>query len=199
MKDSPKPGAARWMSGAIAGAALSLAAVDAHAEAPAPTRLTFKDDGKVPNSRFPVLVYRAALPREGDVAAAFERRFEANGWPPQWRSSVYDFHHYHSTAHEVLGVAQGSAKLLLGGEAGQEVTVQAGDVVVLPAGTGHKRVESSGDFLVVGAYPEGHGQWDLQRPDAATHDASVKRIGQVPLPPADPVSGRDGALVHDWK
>ncbi|WP_208729678.1 cupin domain-containing protein [Corallococcus exercitus] len=203
MKDSAKPDTPRWMTGAIAGAALSLASVDAHADAPAkalvPTRLTFKDDGKVPNSRFPVLVYRAAVSREGDVAATFEQRFEANGWPPQWRSSVYDFHHYHSTAHEVLGVAKGSAKLMLGGEAGQVVSVQAGDVVVLPAGTGHKRVESSGDFLVVGAYPEGHGQWDLQRPDAATHDDSVKRIAQVPVPPSDPVSGRDGALVRDWK
>ncbi|WP_233595338.1 MULTISPECIES: cupin domain-containing protein [Corallococcus] len=199
-KDSHTPGASRWMSvGAVAGAALSLASAGAHAEAPEPTRLQFKDDGQVPNSRFPVLVYRAVFAKEGDVAAAFEQRFATNGWPPQWRSSVYDFHHYHSTAHEVLGVAKGTAKLMLGGEAGQVVSVQAGDVVVLPAGTGHKRVESSGDFLVVGAYPQGHGQWDLQRPDAKTHDASVKRIAQVPVPSSDPVTGKDGAVPRSWK
>jgi uncharacterized protein YjlB len=198
MKDASRP--ARWMSGAVAGAALSVAPVGADAaSAPEPTTLTFQDDGKTPNSRFPVLMYRAALPLEGDVAAAFEQRFAANGWPPQWRSGVYDFHHYHSTAHEVLGVAKGSAKLMLGGEAGREVDVRAGDVVVLPAGTGHKRVSASGDFVVVGAYPEGHGTWDLQRPDASTHDASVRRIAKVPVPPADPVTGKTGALGRTWK
>ncbi|WP_237078244.1 hypothetical protein [Myxococcus xanthus] len=95
------------------------------------------------------------------------------------------------------GVA--AARLKLGGESGQEVTVQAGDVLVLPAGTGHRRLEASGDFLVVGGYPAETGDYDMQRPEKATHDASVQRIAQVPLPGADPVTGKQGALPSAWK
>ncbi|MFP2960739.1 cupin domain-containing protein [Myxococcus sp. 1LA] len=163
-----------------------------------PEQLLFKDDGMTPNSRFPTLVYRG-VKLEGDKASALEKLFASNGWPSRWRYTVYDFHHYHSNAHEVLGVASGTARLKLGGESGQEVRVQAGDVLVLPAGTGHRRLQSSDDFLVVGGYPAGTGDYDLQRPDKATHDASVQRIAQVPLPGMDPVTGEQGALSSAWK
>ncbi|ABF91040.1 conserved hypothetical protein [Myxococcus xanthus DK 1622] len=167
-------------------------------QAASPERLLFKDDGMTPNSRLPTLVYRGVT-LEGDKASALETLFSANGWPARWRYTVYDFHHYHSNAHEVLGVAAGTARLKLGGESGQEVTVQAGDVLVLPAGTGHRRLEASRDFLVVGGYPGGTGDYDLQRPEKATHDASVQRIAQVPLPGADPVTGKQGVLSSAWK
>ncbi|GGJ98188.1 cupin domain-containing protein [Pseudomonas matsuisoli] len=176
----------------------NVAALGAPARNEKPEQLRFKDDGKIPNSPYPTLVYRD-LPLEGDKAAAFEKLFAANGWPPQWRYGIFTYHHYHPNAHEVLGVASGSARVMLGGESGQEVSIAAGDVLVLPAGTGHCCLESSDDFLVVGAYPEGQADYDTERADASVHAASLARIAQVAMPMADPVTGKDGALLAAWR
>src|SRR5579885_1918026 len=108
----------------------------------------FEDDGKVPNSSLPVILYRGAIaPDSRDPAAAFERRFAANDWSNSWRDGIYPFHHFHSTSHEVLGIAQGRGRLRLGGEGGRDFELAEGDVVVLPAGTGHKRLSATSDFL----------------------------------------------------
>jgi uncharacterized protein YjlB len=163
----------------------------------APEAFTLEPKDFVPNNpRFPVLVYRGAVTAEHDPAAAFERRFADNGWPPQWRDSVFPYHHYHSRAHEALGIAKGRARLVIGGPGGRELEVEAGDALVLPAGTGHKRIEASEDFLVVGAYPPDQADYDICR-DAAD-DARLERITTLPAPESDPVMGRDGCLRRLW-
>lgn len=164
----------------------------------APEQLFFDEDHSVPNNRLPVLVYRGISFENPDTAAEFERVFTEHDWPAQWRDGIFDYHHYHSNAHEVLGVAMGAARVKLGGEGGQEVNVGPGDVLVLPAGTGHCCVERSDDFLVVGAYPANQENYDIQRADPQILAASKQRISRVPLPVADPLSGPGGALSRLW-
>ena len=164
-----------------------------------PLALVFEDDGLVPNNPLPFLVYRGAV----DVAnehpeKTIEGLFGANGWGAMWRNGVYDYVHYHATVHEVLGVARGRARVRFGGNGGQELEISAGDVAILPAGTGHQCVFASPDFCVVGAYPPGPPM-QITRPTPENHAKALKTIPKVALPPADPVTGKDGALMRLWR
>jgi len=158
----------------------------------------FERNDWVPNNpSLPVILYRHAAEGEPEaLAREFEKRFDKHGWPPQWRDTIYDFHHYHSTAHEALGIAAGNATLALGGPNSAKVEVAQGDVLILPAGTGHCRIDASEDFLVVGAYPAGQN-WDICR-DAPSPDQS-RRILSLAAPPEDPVEGRGGLLTRIWR
>lgn len=158
----------------------------------------FEDDGVFPNSRLPLLLYVEAVPRAEANPQRMEALFSAGGWPPAWRASVFTYHHYHSTAHEALGVAQGWARLMLGGPGGREFEVRAGDVVVIPAGVAHRRLESGDGFMMVGAYPPGQ-DWDLLRGEPGERPAADRNIAAVPLPKTDPVGGPDGPLLRHWR
>ena len=159
-----------------------------------PDSFVFADDGAIPNSRLPLLVYRQAVPAD---AAAIERIFTANRWPAAWRAPVHPFHHFHSEAHEVLGVAEGNARAVRRpGRQGADHARR--DVVVVPAGVGHCRQSQSDGLVIVGAYPDNTPRRDLRRGNPAEHDEAVRNIGAVPPPTADPVNGADGPLPRIW-
>ena len=165
-----------------------------------PEACRFTDDGETPNNPvLPLLVYRRAvdLAAARDPARPFEAAFAVHGWGRSWRNGIYDFLHFHTRAHEVLGIARGRARVEFGGARGREFEDEAGDVVVLPAGTGHRRVSASADLLVVGAYPDNAG-FDQQRPGQIDPALARAAIAAVPLPREDPVHGREGPLMKLW-
>jgi uncharacterized protein YjlB len=164
-----------------------------------PIAMVFEDDGLVPNNPMPFLVYKGAVAFDGGhPERTIEALFRSNGWGDMWRNGVYNFLHYHATVHEVLGVARGHARVRFGGDRGKELEISAGDVAILPAGTGHQCIFASQDFSVVGAYPPGPPM-DLQRPTPENHAQALKTIPEVKLPKTDPVMGADGPLVRLWK
>jgi uncharacterized protein YjlB len=160
----------------------------------------FADDGITPNNPyFPLILYRSPVKLDPafDPAAIFEVVFASHGWRNSWRDGIYDFLHFHTHTHEVLGIARGHARVEFGGAKGRKLLIKAGDVVVLPAGTGHKRLSSSRDLLVVGAYPE-HGTYDEPTPSEIDHATAVSSIAKIRLPKNDPVYGSAGPLKSLW-
>ena len=166
-----------------------------------PATLRFRDDGMIPNHpRWPLVVYRrvVALPATLDPAAVWEDLFESSGWGDCWRGGIYDYLHYHSCIHEVLGVARGSARVRFGGKRGRTLELKAGDAVILPAGTGHQCLSASKGFMAVGAYPPS-GTYDECGPSVEEHDRGVRTVGKVARPRKDPVFGSKGPLLQLWK
>jgi uncharacterized protein YjlB len=157
------------------------------------------DDGTFPNNgRLPLLAYQGCLHLpEHDPASTIEALLCANGWGGSWRNGVYGYHHYHSTAHEVLGVYGGTAEIQLGGENGVEISIAVGDVVIVPAGVAHKNLGASRDFRVVGAYPRGQHP-DMNYGKAGERPRADENVAAVPLPAMDPIYGEDGPLVERW-
>jgi uncharacterized protein YjlB len=161
-----------------------------------PVRMKFRDDGYIPNNpKLALLHYRKAVyfGRHHDPAATLEVVFDAHSWRQAWRNGIYDFVHYHSMIHEVLGVARGSAELRLGGNKGKTVRVGAGDVIVVPAGVGHECLKPSQDFLVVGAYPP-TGTYNECRGSFQERDKAIASIRRVAVPKQNPIFGTENLV-----
>ncbi len=179
---------------------MSNSHLDALLQTPIAAVHVFGDDGRFPNNeKLPLVVYQNAvkLPQR-DPAATFEEIFHANEWGSSWRNGIYPYHHYHSTAHEVLGISRGEASVRLGGDDnGKTFEVRAGDVIIIPAGVAHKNLGSSPGFQVVGAYPQGQ-KWDMNYGKPGERPQAERNIAQVPPPKTDPVYGQDGQLAKYW-
>ncbi|MBE7177142.1 MAG: cupin domain-containing protein [Mucilaginibacter polytrichastri] len=176
-----------------------LIRIKSMAENSTPEQYFFEDDGSIPNSPFPLLVYKKAFATSGDEAAEWlEKKFAGNNWSNFWRNGVLPYHHYHSLSHEVLGIYSGSAVLQLGGEKGKKVKVETGDIIVIPAGVGHKNLGGENGFGVAGAYPDGR-DYDILRGEKGERPAADERIAALPVPDFDPFLGKTGGLTGLWK
>jgi uncharacterized protein YjlB len=147
--------------------------------------------GLIPNSRFPLLVHRQAI--AGGGVDAVKQRFQHNGWSNNWEyPGIYTYSHYHSTTHECLGCANGWMEVEVSGKGGIPIRVESGDVIVMPAGVPHAMTGCSDDVMMVGGYPDGR-DWDNIQEEFSTQEdfrAAAKRIMMLPIPSADPVSGK---------
>ena len=166
-----------------------------------PITRKFADDGRIPNNpTLPLVLYRGGIDLAGtpDPEDVIEKTFAANGWGNMWRNGIYPYPHYHSMIHEVMGVARGRATVRFGGKHGEDIEVASGDVVILPAGTGHQCLKQTPTLVVIGAYP-GSGKYNLCRGSKTDHAKALVSVPQVPRPATDPVFGPHGPLLALWR
>ncbi|KAF1850629.1 uncharacterized protein K460DRAFT_372827 [Cucurbitaria berberidis CBS 394.84] len=144
----------------------------------------------------PLLIYHSAFPASTSPST-LESHLPKNGLAPQWRYTMYSQTHFHSTTHEVLCVFSGRAALLFGGEANPgkvETEVKAGDMIVVPAGVGHRLLEDlDGGFQMVGAYPKGCS-WDMCYGKEGEEQAA-RAVAGVNWFVKDPLYGDDGPVL----
>ena len=156
-------------------------------------------DGRFPNNDALALILMQQVfdPAAKNLVRDIEKTFHGNAWRGSWRNGIFTFHHYHSTAHEVLGLYSGRVKAQFGGPEGQAVTAKTGDVIIIPAGVAHKNLDQSPDFRCVGAYPAGQSP-DMQYGKPGERPSTDQNIRSVPLPKTDPVFGKNGPLLEIW-
>lgn len=147
------------------------------------------------NPLIPLLVYtNACKAGEGEL----KHMLATHDWTNFWIDSIFSYHHYHSMSHEVLIVLRGSASLQFGGDGGRNLSVSAGDCIIIPAGVAHKCLIADDNFAVLGAYPAAQ-PYDLVKENELSIDEAEKRIKAVKVPPYDPLYGSDGPLIKNWK
>ena len=157
--------------------------------------------GLVPNTSIqgkPLMIYKSAFP-PNTSASEIESHLSSIGVvTPQWRFTMYSFDHFHSTSHEVLGIAAGKAKLSFGhlkNPKRVEEVVQKGDVIIMPAGVSHRILEDvDGGFSMVGCYPTGCN-WDMCYGKSG-EEKKIDRIKDVAWFKRDPVYGDSGPTLE---
>jgi uncharacterized protein YjlB len=155
-----------------------------------------EDNGPFPNNpRLPLLHYKKVL--DDYDPQKIQEAFSSNGWVNSWVNGIYSYHHYHSNTHEALGISGGSCEVQIGGEGGPVFHLEAGDVLVIPAGVSHKNVGASEHFVCVGSYPL-NIPYDMRRGEEGERPEVDKRISKVPLPTYDPVYGDEGPIFKHW-
>jgi uncharacterized protein YjlB len=150
-------------------------------------------------SDLPVVHYHPFESNSGTVEPSdVEALVTKHGFEPQWRYSMFDFDHFHSTTHELLVPFRGRATIVLGGM--ERLDVRAGDVLLLPAGVAHRAERAEDGFCMVGSYPAGAKSWDNCRGGEAGVEVRIKNLGKGGVM-MDPMYGReqDAPVMNAWK
>ncbi|KAF5690453.1 hypothetical protein FDENT_3836 [Fusarium denticulatum] len=137
---------------------------------PEPILYHLKPTKLIPNSPKPLLHYRNAFVKDGQVdrTKAFDT-FCGNDWDVQWvvRYGQHQRSHYHSQSHEVMVVVSGPGRIRWGvadlsddpqehtsgtayEDGGLELEVNVGDLFVIPAGIAHKSFDPSANTASFG-------------------------------------------------
>jgi uncharacterized protein YjlB len=158
-----------------------------------------RNNNRFPNNeKLPVILYQKILNLPAIMKARLIRTlFKKNGWYNSWKGGVFTYHHYHSTTHEVLGFYKGRTTLLLGGDNGTEISVEKGDVLIIPAGVAHKNINDENSVTCLAAYPDGK-DYDMNYGHTGERPITDQNIESVILPKKDPVLGLNGALQKYW-
>ncbi|MDO3643219.1 hypothetical protein [Mucilaginibacter sp. L3T2-6] len=159
---------------------------------------SIEDNGIFPGNRLPALLYKNAIHIPLLFPATHVKNiFRENGWTNSWDAGIFTYHHYHSITHEVLGIYSGKTSVQLGGDNGQQLVLEKGDVLIIPAGVAHKNLGDEGDVGVIGAYPDGR-DYDMNYGKPGERPATDMNIARIQLPAKDPVKGIFGALLKYW-
>lgn len=184
-----------------------------------------------PNSVFPVMVYRNVLTSNmTDLSLSEKERqnnvdemFKANGWKILDTFASTTVTHYHPNVHEVYGVIRGSSTLILGLDVNitpstlsQEefsdltdcikVTMNLGDVIVIPAGVSHCSKVNSKDYRYVAAYPMDSSKYisvnkiyTKNRSQNGIYDNTddIEMSIKALFPEGDPVYGKEPGMLFD--
>ena len=163
-----------------------------------PTLHVFEPDGGIPNSRLPLAFWPGRLPSDARDGAAATALFRQNGWQGTWVYTVFPFWHFHTRGHEALASVSGRARIGFGGDHGIVVDVEVGDFCVIPAGVGHRRLDSSPDFLMAGGYPPDQ-EGNIVRIGDLDEATIIREIAALALPETDPISGQSDGVVAAWR
>lgn len=164
-----------------------------------PDMFYFKDDGITPNSSLPVLIYRGLFQDDYECCEKWlEEKFLSNSWSRGCKNARHDFYHYHSNTHEVLGICDGEGRIEIGGNNGIRTEMHKGDVIVIPAGVGHRFYDLNADFAVVAAYPDNIIP-DLKKGTIEERGEAIQNISNIKPPKLDPILGDEKVgLLKFW-
>mgnify|MGYP000144087071 CR=1 FL=1 len=157
----------------------------------------FTDDGTVPNSHLPVIIYSQVV-YNSSLSDWFENKFKENNWGNNWRDIVLPYDHFHSNTHEVLALSSGAVSLKIGGGQGKIFDLSAGDVIIIPGGVGHYSVSNHTNYQFIGGYPNGN-DWDLRIGLPEERQTVLENLASLTIPKTDPIFGENGLLIDLWK
>ena len=160
-----------------------------------------KESKPYPNNKLPALYYENVL--ESILGESYSgqdvmRLLQQNGYTNTWSNGILNQHHFHSIAHEALACTLGELRVQLGGEDEIILTVRKGDVLLLPAGTAHKKLEATEEHEIIGGYPLNQPDYDFQYGDASDYEAIKEKVAQVELPHTDPITDFPALIKQYW-